>query len=69
MSDGEILELSVEAGLLTKSGAWFACGETRLGNGKEAAKASLAENDDLRNRLIESLRQIAAGEQGKVGRT
>jgi recombination protein RecA len=53
---GEIVELGVQQGLINKSGAWFACGDTRLGNGKDAAKAFLAENEDMRKRLLDGLR-------------
>jgi recombination protein RecA len=44
---GEAIDLGVEAGILEKSGAWIAYGGERLGNGREAAKATLLEKQDL----------------------
>ncbi len=35
---GEVLDLGVELEIVQKSGAWFAYGETRLGQGRENAK-------------------------------
>src|SRR3954454_13278884 len=48
---GEIIDLGVEAGILEKSGAWIAYGGERLGNGREAAKATLLEKQDLLRQL------------------
>ncbi|MEM8757128.1 MAG: recombinase RecA [Planctomycetota bacterium] len=44
---GDLLDLAVDAGVAQKSGAWFSYGETRLGQGREAAKRFVAENEDL----------------------
>ncbi|MEL7482981.1 MAG: recombinase RecA [Planctomycetota bacterium] len=44
---GDLLDLAVEEGVAQKSGAWFSYGETRLGQGREAAKKFIAENEDL----------------------
>jgi recombination protein RecA len=44
---GEAIDLGVEAGILEKSGAWIAYGGERLGNGREAAKQTLLEKQDL----------------------
>ena len=35
---GEILDLGCDLGVLQKSGAWYYRGETRLGQGRDAAK-------------------------------
>ena len=44
--EGDVLDLGVEHGIVTKSGAWFRYGETHLGQGKEKARAFLSENRD-----------------------
>ncbi len=41
--EGNILDLGLELGLVTKSGAFFSYGDTRLGQGRENAKQYLSE--------------------------
>ena len=48
---GCILDMGVECGVVRKSGAWYTYGEERLGNGREAAKAMMDENPDLRDEI------------------
>ncbi len=45
--EGDVIDLGVEAGIVNKSGAWYSYEETRLGQGRESAKNTLAENADL----------------------
>ena len=49
--EGEILDMSVEAGIIKKSGAWFSWQEGRLGQGREAAKQYLIDNPDTANAI------------------
>ena len=44
---GEIADLGVEYGVITKSGSWFSYGETRLCQGREALKSLLRDNEEL----------------------
>jgi recombination protein RecA len=44
---GEIIDLGVENEIIKKSGSWFAYGETRLGQGRDAVKALLKDNPEL----------------------
>lgn len=44
---GEILDLGVKLGILTKSGAWFYYGEMRLGQGRDNAKLYLQQNPEV----------------------
>ncbi len=53
---GELIDLGVENKLVVKSGAWYACGEVRLGQGRENAKRFLRENEDLAEELETKLR-------------
>ncbi len=41
---GELIELGVKAGIIDKSGAWYAYGSQKIGQGKEAARRFLKEN-------------------------
>lgn len=56
---GEIIDIGSDAGIIEKSGSWFAFSGERLGQGKENVRALLDENKDLRlaieTRIIEHL--------------
>ena len=55
--EGCVLDMGVEAGIVNKSGSWFNYGEERLGQGRDAAKRTLQENPDLRNKIENKVRQ------------
>ncbi|WP_243349554.1 recombinase RecA [Parabacteroides sp. FAFU027] len=44
---GEIVDLGVDKGVVKKSGSWFSYGDTKLGQGREAAKNTLRDNPEL----------------------
>jgi recombination protein RecA len=44
---GDLLDLAVDKRIIEKSGAWFAYGGERLGQGRENAKQFLKENPDI----------------------
>jgi recombination protein RecA len=44
---GLLIDLGAEMDVLEKSGAWYSYGDLRLGQGKENARAFLAENPDV----------------------
>jgi len=50
---GELIDLGVQHGVITKSGTWFSFGEERLGQGRERARVFLKENPDLARRIRE----------------
>ena len=49
--EGSILDMAVECGICKKMGSWFAYGEDKLGNGREAAKRSCANTPIAPTRL------------------
>lgn len=53
---GELLDLAVEHGLIGKSGSWFTYHDTRLGQGRESAKAFLHNSSDIALALDTQLR-------------
>jgi len=55
--EGGLLDVGVAMNLVTKTGAWFTFGETRLGQGREAAKDFLRANPAI---SLEIERQIRA---------
>ena len=48
---GELVDLGVEYGIITKSGSWFSYEGTKLGQGAEAVKAMLKDNPELAEEL------------------
>ncbi len=54
---GELLDLGIEHRFVQKSGSWYSYGETRLGQGREAARTFLRENPDVAGELEARLRE------------
>ena len=48
---GEIIDLGVDNGIIKKSGTWFSYGDQKLGQGRDAVKEALKNNDALREAL------------------
>jgi recombination protein RecA len=61
--EGSVLDGAMALGLITKSGAFFSFGETKLGQGRERAKQFLVDNKDVCRKLEKSVRAAdAAGD-------
>ncbi len=54
--EGGLLDVGVASGIVAKTGAWFNYGETRLGQGREAAKDFLRQNRDVAQQLESEIR-------------
>jgi recombination protein RecA len=50
--EGSLLDMGITHEVVQKSGAWFAYGDERLGQGRENAKQFLKENDEVRERIL-----------------
>src|ERR671913_239448 len=50
--EGSLLDVGIEHDVVQKSGAWFAYGDERLGQGRENAKQFLKENHEIRERIL-----------------
>ncbi|MFT5683358.1 MAG: recombination protein RecA [Myxococcota bacterium] len=50
-SAGDLLDLGESAEIVTRSGNWYAMGETRLGPGREKARAHLLEHPEVAAQL------------------
>jgi recombination protein RecA len=63
-AEGDLLDLGAELGIVDKSGAWFSFGETRLGQGRDGARAFLEQNPDvavqIREKILENKGVLAA---------
>jgi len=57
---GEVLDLGVEHGMVSKSGAWYSVGEERIGQGRENARKFLLEHPEM-------LAQLRAGVLREAG--
>ena len=55
--EGCILDMGADCGVVKKSGAWYNYGDERLGQGREAAKATLRSNPDLRREIEVKVRE------------
>jgi len=55
--EGDLLDLAVEKRIIEKSGAWFAYGGDRLGQGRENAKQFLKENPEIRQTIEDRVRR------------
>src|SRR6266851_3523968 len=54
---GDLLDLGVEKRIIEKSGAWFAYGGERLGQGRENAKQFLKENPEINKAIDDRVRR------------
>ena len=64
---GSIIDMGVELDIVDKSGAWFSYEGTRLGQGKENAKATLEEKPEMIAEIEEKIRTklLVEGEKPK----
>jgi recombination protein RecA len=54
---GDLIDLAVDKRIIEKSGAWFAYGGERLGQGRENAKQFLKENPDICRAIEDRVRR------------
>jgi len=60
---GELVDLGVKAGIVEKSGSWYSYDGSRIGQGRESAKAFLTENTDIADKIEQAIRANA----GQIG--
>ena len=67
---GSILDVALERNIVGKSGSWWTYGETRIGQGRENAKAFLEEHSDLaleiETKIREALKAVASANGAKA---
>jgi recombination protein RecA len=54
---GDLIDIGVDKRIIEKSGAWFAYGGERLGQGRENAKQFLKENPDIAKTIEDRVRR------------
>ena len=57
--EGNLLDLGIELGLVSKSGAFLSYGDIRLGQGRENAKQYLIQNPELAKEIEQRIRASA----------
>jgi recombination protein RecA len=60
---GELLDLGVEMGFISKSGNWYEVAGEKIGNGREAAKMYLEQHEEARTDLEGHIREAWAKPQ------
>jgi recombination protein RecA len=51
-TEGDIVDIGSESGIIDKAGTWFSYGKERLGQGREAAKEFLRNNPAIKNEIM-----------------
>ena len=54
---GEIVDLGVEYGIISKSGSWFSYNDTRLAQGRDAVKKVIKDNPELADAIEAKIMQ------------
>ncbi len=54
--EGDVLDLAASVGIVQKSGAWFAYGGDKIGQGRENAKAYLREHPEVMDEIEHKVR-------------
>jgi len=57
---GDLLDLAVNTGVVSKQGSWFSHGKMRLGQGRERVRDFLVENEDVKEAIADEVK-IALG--------
>jgi recombination protein RecA len=64
--EGSLLDVAVEHGVVHKSGAWFTYDEEQIGQGRENAKAFLAEHMDVAEEIERKVKALLVPANGDV---
>jgi recombination protein RecA len=66
--EGGLLDVGIAAGVLSKTGAWFNYGDTRLGQGRENARDFLKANAETATKIEDEIRgKVASIDVGVEG--
>lgn len=68
--EGCILDMAAEMGIVLKTGSWYAYGDTKIGQGRDAARQFLVQNPDLADeldRLVRTKLQLINSESARDG--
>ncbi len=57
-SIGELIDVGVEHDVINKAGSWFSYGDIKIGQGRDATKKWLLDNDTLREEITDKVKEI-----------
>jgi len=63
--EGDLLDLGVKLGVVKKAGAWYQFGEQKLGQGREASKIFLKENQKIFTSILNAVKKAGEDSDGK----
>lgn len=63
--EGDLVDLGLKYKLIDKAGSWLAYGETKLGQGRESAKALLRQDKKLAQEIAKMIRDAAEKEDAE----
>ena len=55
--EGSLIDVGVEMGIIDKSGTWLSYGETKIGQGRDAAKTFLKEHPETFNQIEKKIKE------------
>ncbi|MCK5352607.1 DNA recombination/repair protein RecA, partial [bacterium] len=55
--EGALIDMALDAGFITRSGAWYSYGEERVGQGRENARQFLKDNPDIAEKIEGQVRE------------
>lgn len=61
----EIIDLATEAGVINKAGSWYSYKEDKIGQGKANVSKYLAENEDIKNAIIQEIAEAEEAAKAK----
>lgn len=61
--NGEIVDMGSDLGIIKKSGSWYSYNDTKLGQGRDAAKQCLADNPELAEELENLIEEALKGKK------
>lgn len=62
-TEGDVLDLAVQHGVVDKAGAWFSYKDSKVGQGREASKTFLKENPKIMIEIDNEVRKKVAAQQ------
>jgi recombination protein RecA len=68
--EGSLLDVGVAHNVITRTGTWYSYGDTRMGQGKEAARSFLKEHPEVSDEIEKKVREaLKAGSFKAEGAT